>query len=94
MMGIDDESKSSVARFMHSNSIDPNIRWTKQRFGKQAGTMHFYTIDKVEVGDELSFDYGSSCWDDDAVERLKTNSTCGHKIVFPIPPNCLLTYCV
>ena len=58
-----DESKSNLARFMNSNSIDPNIRWIKQRFGKQAGTMHFYTIDKVEVGDELNFDYGSNYWD-------------------------------
>ena len=58
-----DESKSNLARFMNSNSIEPNICWTKQRFGKQAGTMHFYTIDKVEVGDELLFDYGSNYWD-------------------------------
>lgn len=58
-----DESKSNLARFMNSNSNDPNIRWTKQRFGKQCGTMHFYTIDEVEVGEELLFDYGSNYWD-------------------------------
>jgi len=56
-------SKSNLARYMNSNSIDPNIRWTKQRFGKQAGTMHFYTMDRVDVGDEILFDYGSNYWD-------------------------------
>jgi hypothetical protein len=58
-----DPDRSNLARYMNSNSINPNVVWTKQRFGRQAGTMHFYTIDKVEVGNELFFDYGANYWD-------------------------------
>ena len=56
-------SKSNLARYINSDSANPNIRWTKQRFGKQAGNMYFYTVDRVDVDDELFFDYGSNYWD-------------------------------
>ena len=58
-----DPSKSNLARYINSDSANPNIRWTKQRFGKQAGNMYFYTVDTVDVDDELFFDYGSNYWD-------------------------------
>lgn len=58
-----DPSKSNLARYINSDSANPNIRWTKQRFGKQAGNMFFYTVDTVDVDDELFFDYGSNYWD-------------------------------
>jgi hypothetical protein len=64
-----DPSKSNLARYINSDSANPNIRWTKQRFGKHAGSMYFYTVDRVDVDDELFFDYGSNYWDAAGVTR-------------------------
>jgi hypothetical protein len=58
-----DPNRSGVARYMNSRSgSGANVFWKKQRFGKQAGKMHFYSLRKIEAGEELFFDYGDSYW--------------------------------
>lgn len=60
--GIDPE-KSNVARYMNSASGGKaNVYWKKQKFGAQAGAMHFYSSREIQKGDELIFDYGDSYW--------------------------------
>ena len=71
-----DQAKSNMARYMNSKSKvgerthtsngdgdGPNVRWKKQRYGSQSGSMHFYTLRDVKSGDELCFDYGRNYWD-------------------------------
>ena len=61
-----DPSKSGLARYMNSlpkEDIGNNVSWRKQRYGPQAGRMHFYTTKQVNEGDELCFEYGSNYWD-------------------------------
>ena len=57
-----DSTKSGLARYMNSDSKNPNVAWKKQRYGKQAGRMYFYTIQDASPGDELLFDYGNDYW--------------------------------
>jgi len=39
-----------------------NVIWKKQRYGKQAGSMYFYTLRNILDGEELLFDYGADYW--------------------------------
>jgi hypothetical protein len=44
-------------------SDDANLVWRTLRFGKQGGSMHFYTIRDLMEGEEDYFDYGNKYWD-------------------------------
>ena len=45
-----------------AESITANVISKKQRYGKQAGSMYFYTSRDIVDGEELFFDYGADYW--------------------------------
>ena len=58
-----------------AESITANVISKKQRYGKQAGSMYFYTSRDIVDGEELFFDYGADYWTKFAELGLKYIAT-------------------